>query len=116
MISIGTANEKGTCVISCAFTDENNTAIVPKTFMWTLTDSMNNVINNREQVEVTNLDSSINIVLSGDDLAVLSYEHDPWVKRFFICEATYDSSFGDDLPLKDQTHFNIENFKYIKFV
>ena len=113
MISIGTANEKGTCIITCAFTDDDGIAVTPKTLKWTLVDNLGNVINEREQVEVSSLSTSVDIVLSGDDLAATVSENTKYFKRFLVVEATYDSTSGSDLPLKDEALFHIKNLKYV---
>ena len=113
MISIGTANEKGTCIITCAFATDDGTAVTPKTLKWTLVDNLGNVINEREQVEVSSLSTSIDIVLSGDDLSATGSENTKYFKRFLIVEATYNSTSGSDLPLKDEVLFQIKNLKYI---
>ena len=113
MISIGTANEEGTFIISCAFTDDDGIAMTPKTLKWTLVDDLGKVINEREQVEVSSLSTSVDIVLSGDDLGAKVSENTKYFKRFLVVEATYASKSGSDLPLKDEALFLIKNLKYI---
>jgi len=113
MINIGTANEKGTIVISCAFFDESGNSVVPTEIKWTLIDKDSVVINNLEQVVFSTPAASVDIVLSGDDLAMQDGETERYARRFFVLEAKYDSSIGTNLPLKDQAMFLIENLKYI---
>ena len=114
MISIGTANEKGTVIITCAFTDEDSNAVAPSSIKWTLVDSFGNIINSREQVSVSVPASSIEIILSGDDLQITTRDRNTeYADRYIVIEAIYDSDAGTDLPLKDQANFKIENLKYI---
>lgn len=103
------AIEESTLVINCAFKDEDGNAEDVKTLTWTLTDKDGTVINEREQVSVVTPSSTEDIVLSGDDLAILSGETAANVERRFLVEATYDSDLGDDLPLKDSCKFYIRN-------
>ena len=113
MISIGTANEKGTAIVTCAFTDEDSNTVVPSSITWTLVDKNQNIINSREQVS-TSPASSIEIVLSGDDLKITERERNYGsADRYIVIEAVYDSGAGSNLPLKEQSYFEIENLKYI---
>lgn len=102
------AKEKGTIIFTVAFTDEDGAAAVPKTLKWSLTDNAGTVINSRDQVPVTVPAASNDIVLSGLDLQ-MGTEVTTYVVRKFIVEATYDSSLGNDLPVKDTAVFKIEN-------
>lgn len=105
------AQREGTAVIICAFTDEEGTAVSPDSLNWTLTDGNETVINSRENVEVTgpDLSSSVEIVLSGDDLAVQSEETDFELKRILWLEGTYTSTYGSSMPLRKAVAFFIEN-------
>ena len=114
MISIGTANEKGTIVITCVFTDEDGDAVVPNTISWTLTDGAGDVVNSREQVSVAVPASTTNIVMSGDDLELEATDTSQYIDRYFLIEAAYNSTYGTDLPLRDSAYFKIENLKYIE--
>ena len=100
-----TAIEESTFVLTLSFTDEDDAAVTPKTGTWTLTDEAGNVINSRLDVEISALASSVDIVLSGDDLAIGTYGG----QRVLLFEGTYDSDAGTDLPLKDQVRFTIDN-------
>lgn len=113
MISIGTANEKGTLIISCAFTDEDGDSVIPTSIVWSLVDKYGTIINSREQVSVSVPAASIDIVLSGLDLTFRTNDSGQYIDRYIVVEAIYDSSAGTDLPLKDQGYFQIENLKYI---
>ena len=101
------AKEKATYVITVAFKDENGTAITPKTLSWSLTDRKGRVINSREDVAVGSPSSSENIVLSGNDLALANNDNRIRVLSIY---ATYDSAtYGNDLPLREEAEFKIEN-------
>ena len=103
------ANEKSTFIITCVFTDETDTEVTPTSITWTLTDSSGTVINDREDEVVAVPAPSIDIVLSGNDLAIQSGETASKVSRRLLIEAVYDSDAGTDLPLKDEAIFVIGN-------
>lgn len=108
------AVEKSTLALIISFTDEDGSAVTPKTATWTLTDDNGDVINSREQVNIASLDTSVTVVLSGDDLQILSGEaSDELATRRFLIEATYDSSLGSDLPLNESCAFPVRNLKYV---
>lgn len=102
------ATAGSTYVITGAFTDEDGAAVAPKTLKWTLTDLDSNVINNREEVEITTPASTETVVLSGADLALQAAEiGQNHVHRWFCFEGTYDSDLGSDLPLVEEAQFEI---------
>lgn len=108
------AQEESTYIITCAFTDEDDNAVTPDSIEWTLTDSSGTVINEREQVEILVPAASVDIVLSGDDLQILATEAARTeVNRRFIVEAVYDSDASNDLPLKAEMAFVVENLTYV---
>jgi len=49
------------------------------------------------------------VVLSGDDLALSAGFTGDSEKRVFTFEGTYDSALGTDLPLRDQLVFPVFN-------
>jgi len=100
------AIEKSTYVITIAFTDESDSDAIPATALWTLTDCDGSVINSREDVSISSLDENVDVVLSGDDLALQSANDDG--KRIFLVEATYSSILGSVLPFNDQCEFYID--------
>ena len=101
------AGEESTYVIEVAFEDETGAAVIPNTssIKWTLTDTYGNVINSRNQVAVASA-STINIVLSGDDLSIGT----SGLTRVILIEATYNSSLGSNLPLREEVRFNIADY------
>ena len=118
----GIAKEESTYVVNAAFTDEDGDAVVPASMVWSLTDKDASIVNSREDVAVTPLASSSDIVLSGDDLVVTADEitealQDPnigidpiLVDRFITFVGTYDSTLGNGLPLTGEFKFKIENY------
>lgn len=98
------AVEESTYVVVAAFTDEEGAAVTPSSVAWTLTDATGNVINSRNSVSATP-GTSINIVLSGDDLAIGTNG----TSRRVTVQATYNSGLGTGLPLKAECYFSIEN-------
>ena len=103
------AVEKSTYVIAIAFTDADGTPVVPNSITWTLTDSSGNVVNSRSAVVVSPA-SSIDVVLSGDDLAI---QRPSILGRILTLEWVYDSSYGNNLPGKNEVTFDILPFKNV---
>lgn len=83
-------------------TDETGAPLTPTTVTWTLTDRVGNIMNGREDVSIT-ADSTVTIVLSGEDLAL---DGDP--VRLLLVEAVYSSSLGSGLALNEQIRFQID--------
>jgi len=103
------AVEKSTYVVTATFKDEDNALVVPDSIKWTLTDEKGTVINERIDVTVTPPASTINIVLSNLDLAMQTEETESTVNRVITVNAVYDSTLGNDLPLKGEIKFSIDN-------
>jgi len=101
------AVEGSTYVITAAFYDEDDNAVVPTSATWTLTDDLGNVINSREDVAITGLDTTVDIVLSSADLLLPAGAGQ--VGRVLTVAAVYDSDAGSDLPLVARTRFLVEN-------
>lgn len=103
------AIERGTYVITLSFTDENGDAVTPNTATWTLTDRAGVVVNGREDVTISSLAATKDVVLSGADLAVTDnrYRH-----RLFTVEYTYTSSLGT-LPGKEEVGFYIDPLRAV---
>lgn len=99
--------EKSTVVFTAAFTDEDGDAVVPTAITWTLSDDTGNIINSREDVNVDTPASSIDIVVYGDDLAIIG-DDDDGARRLTI-SATYTSDLQAGLPLKDSAKFTVTN-------
>jgi len=107
------AVEESTIVITAAFTDEEGDAVIPTEATWTLTNDDGDVVDTRERIAITPA-SSVNVVLKGDNLQILSEESgDRFATRRFLIEALYSSSLGTGLPLKDSCTFPVRNLKYV---
>jgi hypothetical protein len=101
------ATEESTYVVTAVFTDEDGDAVTPNPGLkWTLTDDRGTVVNSRQDVAVASA-STIYVVLSGDDLQILS-DTDIGV-RIVTVEGTYDSSYGTNLSIKDSCKFTVDN-------
>jgi hypothetical protein len=97
------AVEESTYVVTAAFTNEDGDPVIPSTVVWTLSDIDGTIINSRENVAETPA-TTVNIVLTGDDLAVSgSYT------RIVTVIALYNSDYGTGLSLKAAASFNLEN-------
>ena len=97
------AVEKSTYVVTLTFTDAEASAVSPSTVTWSLSDSAGTAINSRTNVVATP-GASVVIVLSGADLALLTGETPP-VRRLLTVQATYSSTEGAGLPLKEEYAF-----------
>lgn len=104
---VGEVNEQSTFKVTCAWKASGDTAVTPDSATWTETDEDGTVINSREDVSITGLSTTNDIVLSGDDLAIQSSTDNG--KRILTVEAVYDSDDGNNLPLKDEYTFRIRN-------
>lgn len=101
------ANEKSTYIVTVLFTDENDDAVSPNVpLTWSLIDINGAIVNNRDGVGITPA-TSVDIVLTGDDLAILPIDGG-YVRRVLI-EGTYDSDAGSDLPIKEEAKFTVQN-------
>ena len=108
-------DEKSSGVVTAAFEDEDGDAVIPTSILWTLTtvDGVT-VINSRDQVVISTMAASVDILLQGDDLAFTETEQDvKEVDRRLTIEAVYNSSLGTDIPLKDDKIITIRNLQYI---
>ena len=99
------AKEGSTFVVTCTFTDETGAAATPTALTWTLTDLAGTVINSRQDEEVASPSASVDIVLSGDDLAVSGKRQ---TTRVLTLEGTYDSDAGTGLPINDAALIKID--------
>lgn len=96
-----------TYVVTFAFTDEDSAAVTPNAgCTWTLRDYSGNVINSREDVDIVE-DTSVDVVLSGDDLATTGVEDNGI--RIISVDGTYDSDLGAGLPLDESAMFVISD-------
>jgi hypothetical protein len=95
------ALEKSTYVVRVAFLDEDGAAETPTAITWTLSTSGGTVINSRTNVIVAVPASTIDVVLSGLDLAFQTGEYNT-AERILTVNATYTSALGAGLPLKEE--------------
>lgn len=113
--------EKGTRIVSVAFTDDDGDPVIPNagTIKWTLTNKPVNkstattIINGREQVNISS-DFTVKIVLKGNDLALQSGEKsNALVYRVLTVEYQYNSTVQNNLDDKAQFIFPVENMYYV---
>jgi hypothetical protein len=101
------ATEEGVYAITRTFVDQVGTAFTPNAGLnWTLTDTAGNVVNSRSAVSITP-GTSVTVVLSGDDLALLTTYAGR--RRVLIIEGTYSGSLGTNLPFKFEAKFDIQD-------
>jgi|WetSurMetagenome_2_1015567.scaffolds.fasta_scaffold298129_2 hypothetical protein len=107
-VNITTPNaiEESTYIVTVAFQDEDGNSFTPNHAYWTLTDTSGTVVNSESEIEIASLGDSVEIVLSGDDLALPEGAD---ARRILTVEGTYDSDAGTDLPFKEQATFLVKN-------
>lgn len=105
------AIERSTFVPTIHFKDEDGNVATPTSAKWSLVDVNGEVVNERLDVEITEPQSSQDILLQGDDLMLLEGRAEEY--RWLIVEATYTSSLGSGLPLNEQVRFSILNLKKV---
>lgn len=94
----------GTAVITIDFYDEDGNAVTPNTATWTLRKAKTGeIINSREDVSISPLDTSVDVVLSGSDLVE--------GRSRLYADWTYDSAAGNDLPGRSICEFKIERWE-----
>ena len=116
------ANEQSTFVVIAPFRDEEGTAVTPNTGLtWSLFRLDGTAVNSRTDVSIIP-SASVAIVLSDADLEI--FEDDPieevyihgigkmnmqYGVRVVSVSGTYNSSAGNDLPIRDQVLFRVVN-------
>ena len=116
------ANEQSTFVVVAPFKDEAGNAVAPNSGLtWSLFRLDGTAVNSRTNVLITP-GASVAIVLSDADLAI--FEDDPveevyihgigmttmqYGVRVLSVSGTYNSSAGNNLPIKDQVLFRVVN-------
>lgn len=99
------AIKESTYIITLNFVDEDNDDdLIPATLFWSLQDPSGQIINNREDEEETPA-AKVNIVLSGNDLAINGQS----AERILIVYGTYNSQYGNNLPYRKGFQFSIED-------
>lgn len=101
------STEKSTFVVTVSFFETNGTAVAPKLAQWTLKDEDGAIVNSREAVNINVPGTTVNIVLTGDDLALPDIDKRT---RYLLIEAIYDSVlYGNDLHLRQEGKFVVSN-------
>lgn len=109
MIRLSTvADEQSTLALTIAFKDENGDDAVPSLVTWKLVDQDGEIVNEREEVPVTPISTTIKIILTGDDLALDSHAATRY-KRILTVQAKYDSSAGSDLFFSEHIEFYVQS-------
>ena len=98
--------DRSTKVIELNLVDENGAAVIPETAAFTLTDGNYTIINGRENVAIIPLDSSLAVILSGNDLIAGETENERI--RYLVIKTTYNSAtYGNNLPHNNACTFGI---------
>lgn len=106
------AVEKSTYVVTLAFANKAGVAVTPDSATWTLTDGAGTVINSRSGVAIAPLADSVDVVLSGLDLAMQPLETS-YGYRLLTVQAVYSSTEGASLPLREEYQFMVRNLTVV---
>ena len=94
----------GTLKITCAWYDDDGSAVTPDTMTYTLREADTRaIVNSRDGVSISSLSTSNDIVLSGDDLTEGN-------KKLFL-DGTYTSGAGAGLPFRAVVAFLVRPFE-----
>ena len=85
------------------FDDEDDSAVIPDSILWTLSDGAGNIMNSREDISIAVPAASIEIKLTGNDLLIVSIDK----KRLLLAKAIYTSSRGAGQTLNRELEFEI---------
>lgn len=107
------AIELSTYAVNICFYDENSAALLPNSLYWTLADNDGVVFNNRSMTAITSVQTSIDIVLQGSDLAISSGSLLAEEQRVLTIQGNYNSSLGNALPLNDRVRFTVINLSAV---
>lgn len=103
------ANKESTFTITADFTDEDGAALTPNDdITWSLYDEAGQPVNSLEDVALTPPASSVEITLQGADLAIQDADAQSEA-RYLVIACTYNSTVGDDLPLRSWCKFYVDN-------
>ena len=101
------AKDRSTYVVTASFADEDGVSVVPSAIVWSLSTPRGTIINSRSAVPIASA-ASIDILLGAADL-----DYDDGSVRILTIVATYDSTLGSNLTLKDQAQIRIEDLVII---
>jgi hypothetical protein len=101
------AVEESTYVITLAFANKAGAAVTPDSATWTLTDGAGTVINSRSGVTIAPLAASVDVVLSGLDLAMQAGETGYAAAPVDGAGGVQQHGRGKSLPLNEEYQFQI---------
>ena len=104
--------EEGTAVFRCTCLDESGNASVPTAMHWDLTALDGTVIAYNQ--EVADLAAVMYITVYGTNLRMLEGE-ESFGERLITFRGTYNSTYGNNLPIHKQVKFRVQNLKLIGY-
>ena len=114
MIQLSNASDQSSYVVQIDFTDESDDPTTPTAATWSLTDGDGDIVNSRDTVTISSLDSTVYVALSGDDLDYDESGGREENLRCFVVEGTYNSSLtAGTLPLKKAFKFMISDLPQV---
>lgn len=96
--------EKGTAVVTMAFTDSSGASVSPENMQWQLMLEGGTIINNRSFSN--GAFTGDYVVLTGNDLAAFGADDDG--SRIFSFQGKYDSDVGQGLSITGECAFKIQ--------
>jgi len=107
-MSLKQVNEQSSAFIDISFYDEAGALVTPDTVKWSLVDQYGNIVNARDNVIITP-DTTVTIILSGDDLKIDAAEKE---MRYVVADATYtETDTGQTVNIKNEYQFEVVRLK-----
>lgn len=94
-----------TYAVTVTFYDENDDEVTPTAAKWTLKDSDGAVVNSRQDVNITPLATSVDILLTGLDLPAGNHALE---ELLLTVTSTYNSDIGSNLTCIQQVIIPVE--------
>ena len=104
-------DQRDTVDFEVSFEDETNTAVIPTSADWTLTDDEGTIINSRHAVSIAVPAVTVHITIGGDDTDLLS-ETDSLIRYLYV-RWIYNSSLGAGKEGHSQVRFKITPIKHL---
>ena len=86
------AKQEGSIIPIIAFTDSAGSAVTPSSAFWRLVDADGNVVNSRTNENIASLDTSVEILLEGDDLPWTGVKDGETSSVYLYVSSTYTES------------------------
>lgn len=106
------APEESTITFRCMFTDQDGNAVSPASLVWDLTALDGTVIAYNQSVSSPSATTYVTVY--GTNLRILEGE-DRYGERLITFRGTYNSTYGNGLPINKQIKFKVQNLRLIAY-